>query len=267
MSKVVLITGASSGLGLSIAEFLSSNGHVVYGTSRKPQASSGKVRMLQSDVTDESGIISAVKTILSEQGRIDVLINNAGLGIAAPMETVSISDVASVLDTNVIGIIRTIQAVLPQMRRQGSGLILNISSIGAEIGLPYRGVYSASKAAVDRISEALRSELAPFGIQVSVIQPGAVKTEINKNRIRTELPADSVYKKNYDAAYGLINESINQGLNAEAFGRLVNDILQQKRVKAIYRLGNRTEKLSVLLKRLLPAATFEKMIRKHYGLE
>lgn len=264
---IVLITGASSGLGLHIADYLQSRGHIVYGTSRKLQDHTGKFQMLQADVTDDESIRAAVARIIREQGRIDVLINNAGLGIAAPMETVAIADVQRVLDTNVVGVIRTMQAVLPQMRLQGSGLILNISSIGAEIGLPYRGVYSASKAAVDRMSEALRSELAPFGIQVSVIQPGAVKTEINKNRIRTELPSDNVYKKNYDLAYGLISQSIDQGQDPEAFGKLVHEILQQKKVKAVYRLGNRTEVLSVVLKTILPTSTFEKMIRKHYGLK
>jgi NAD(P)-dependent dehydrogenase (short-subunit alcohol dehydrogenase family) len=267
MPKVVFITGASSGLGLSIAQVLQQNGHVVYGTSRKPQPAPEGIRMLVADVTDAESIAAAVTQIIGERGRLDVVINNAGLGIASPVETANITDVQRILDTNVTGVIRVVQAVLPSMRRQGSGLLINISSIGAEMGLPYRGVYSASKAAVDRLTEALRTELAPFGIQACVIQPGGVRTEINRNRLRAELPADSVYKKSFATTYELIDKSVAEGLEAAVFGRLVLQIMEQKQVKAVYRLGKPMEKLSVLLKRLLPAPVFENMIRKHYGLK
>lgn len=267
MSKVVFITGASSGLGLSIAAYLSKQGHIVYGTSRKAQADTEGIRMLVADVTDSQSIDSAIAQIIAEQGRLDVVINNAGLGIASPIETVTIDDVQRVLDTNVTGVIRVVQAVLPLLRKQGYGLFINISSIGAEMGLPYRGVYSASKAAVDRITEALRTELAPFGVQACIIQPGGVRTDINKNRIKVELPEGNVYKQSFDKTYELINQSVAGGMEAEAFGKLIEQIMQEENVKALYRLGNRTEKLSVLLKRLLPATMFENMIRKHYGLK
>jgi len=265
MSKVVFISGASSGLGLSIADYLSRTGHIVYGSSRSPLEQK-QFKMLVADVTNPLSLRDAVSHIIKEQGRLDVVINNAGLGIASPVETVPLVDVQRVLDTNVTGVISVVQAVLPQMRLQKSGLIINISSIGSEIGLPYRGVYSASKAAVDRLTEALRTELAPFGVQACIVQPGGVRTDINKNRIRVNLPDDNVYKQNFEAAYDLINKSVAEGLEAEVFGKLVQRIMQQKKVKAVYRLGNTTEKLSVYLKRMLPSAVFENMIRKHYGL-
>jgi NAD(P)-dependent dehydrogenase (short-subunit alcohol dehydrogenase family) len=267
MSKVVFITGASSGLGLSIAQYLSENGFVVYGTSRSKQQNIGNIRMLVADVTSQESLQTAVAQIVSEQGRIDVVINNAGLGIASPVESVPIEDVQRVLDTNVTGVIRVVQAVLPQMRQQRSGLVINISSIGSEIGLPYRGVYSASKAAVDRLTEALRTELAPFGVQACIIQPGGVQTDINKNRLRVDLPAGNVYRKNFDATYELINKSVAEGMEPQKLGELVLHILQQEKVRGVYRVGNRTEKLSVLLKRILPGNMFENMIRKHYGLK
>lgn len=222
--------------------------------------------MLAADVTDPQSIDTAISTILQEQGRLDVLINNAGLGIAGPIEMVSTADVQRVLDTNVTGVVRMVQAVLPHMRSQGAGLIINISSIGAEMGLPYRGVYSASKAAVERITEALRTELSSFGVQACTIQPGGVRTNINQNRLKTNLPAGNVYKQPFENAYKIINNSVDEGLDSEVFSRLIHDIIQSKNVKAIYRVGKTMERLSVLLKRALPASVFENMIRKHYGL-
>lgn len=266
MSKVVLITGAAGGLGEGIASYLSEKGHIVYGTSRRSPLSSGPFRMLAVDVTDAGSLAAAVARIMQEQGRLDVLINNAGLGIASPVETLAMDDVHRILDTNVTGVIRSVQAVLPQMRARGSGLIINISSIGAEMGLPYRGLYSASKAAVDRLTEALRTELAPFGVQACIIQPGDIRTNINKNRLRATLPAGSVYKQSFDSTYALMDAGVDKGLEPRAFGMLVERIMCSNRVKRCYRLGRPLERLSVVLKALLPAATFDRMIRKHYGL-
>lgn len=266
MSKIVLVTGASSGLGLSIAQHLAKAGYTVYGTSRHAHAAEG-FTMLVADVTDQQSIDAAIGFILQKYGRLDVLINNAGLGIASPVETAPIDGVQKVLDTNVTGVIRMVQAVLPPMRSQRSGLIINISSIGAEMGLPYRGVYSASKAAVDRLTEALRTELAPFGVQACIVQPGGVKTNINQNRLKADLPADNVYKQSFENTYKIINESVSGGLDSAVFGQLIQSIIEAKKVKALYRLGKGMEKLSVMLKRILPAATFENMIKKHYGLK
>lgn len=267
MSKIILITGASSGLGLSIATYLSKAGHKVYGTSRRVTTVDHGFTMLQADVTEDNSMQQAVEQIIREQGKLDVLINNAGLGIASPVETVSIMDVQRVLDTNVTGVIRAIQAVLPQMRAQQSGLIINISSIGAETGLPYRGVYSASKAAVDRLTEALRTEVSSFGVQVCSIQPGGVQTDINKNRLKVDLPEGNVYKKSFDHTYEVINSSVAEGLDPNIFSELISRLINEKQVQPLYRVGKRMEKLSIILKRLLPAKTFENMIKKHYGLK
>lgn len=267
MAKVILITGASSGLGETIANHLTDKGYIVYGTSRKIEQQTKKFRTLNMDVTSVESISNGIQKIVSEQGRIDVLVNNAGLGIASPVETVSLEDVQRVMDTNVIGIIRTTQAVLPTMRQQKNGLIINISSIAAEAGLPYRGVYSASKAAADRITEAMRLELSPFGVQVCSVQPGGVKTDINNNRIKVELPQGNVYKENFDRTYELINESVSQGLNPEIFGTLIENIINSSRVKRVYRVGKPIEKLSVILKRVLPVSRYEKMIKNHYKIK
>lgn len=266
MPKVILITGASTGLGESIATYLAQRGYVVYGTSRQADTTGKSYTMLPMDVTSSESIQQGVEQIIRREGRLDVLINNAGLGIAAPVELLPLDDVQKVFDTNVTGVIRAVQAVLPVMRRQRSGLIINISSIAAEAGLPYRGAYSASKAAVERLTEALRLELAPFGVQATSVQPGGTRTDINKNRLRASIAADSVYKATFDRTYELIDQSVSEGIDPAVFGPLVESIINAPKVARLYRVGKPLEKLSVLLKRLLPTTIYERMIRRHYEM-
>lgn len=266
MSKVVLVTGASSGLGAYIATYLTQKGYQVYGTSRSIEGQSKPFKTLNMDVCDASSVQQGVDRILKEAGSLDVLINNAGLGIAAPVENLPIDEFQRVMDTNLMGSLRTIQAVLPTMRAQRKGHIINISSIAAEAGLPYRGGYSATKAALDRLTEALRLELATYGIQVCSVQPGGVKTDINKNRLKVNLPDGNPYKQTFEHTYTLIDESVSQGLDVAVFGPQIESIIESPTVKRIYRIGKPIEKLSVLLKRILPVGTYEKMIRNHYKM-
>ncbi|PSL44632.1 NADP-dependent 3-hydroxy acid dehydrogenase YdfG [Chitinophaga niastensis] len=263
--KVVLITGASSGLGLAVASYLWTNGYIVYGASRSIQGDKYPFHTLQMDVAQEASIETAVGAIIQEQGHIDVLINNAGLGLIGPSEYLSLSDVAKVMDVNVLGALRSIQAVLPQMRSQKSGLIINISSIASENGLPYRAAYSASKASLDRITEALRAELASFGVQACYIQPGGFNTEINDNRMVTLLKGDA-YKGSWERCHRIIKDSVSLGLSPAMLGPAVEKIIESKRVKRCYRIGKPLEKLSVVLKKLLPDHIYDKMIRKHFEI-
>ena len=178
-SKVVLVTGASKGLGQAIAQRLVRNGHRVYGTSRKwNTGEKNGILTLGLDVTNEDSISKAVRAIIEAEGAIDVVINNAGIGIQGAIEDLSVADAHKALDTNLFGVHRVLKHVLPHMRSRKSGKIINISSIGANMGLPYRGFYSASKAALDRYSEALSIEMAPWGIQVRTIEPGDFKSDI-----------------------------------------------------------------------------------------
>jgi NADP-dependent 3-hydroxy acid dehydrogenase YdfG len=266
MSKVILITGASSGLGEAIANYLSEKGYIVYGTSRSITDKGQKFKPLAMDVCSKESIDKAVATILNEHHKIDVVINNAGIGIAGPVEHLDISQVEKVLNTNFFGVIRVCQSVFPSMRKNNSGLVINISSIGSEIGLPYRAGYSASKAAMDRISEGMRMEVKKFGIQICTVQPGGIVTDINKNRILTELPENSAYKESFDRTYKIVNESVSTGLPAAAFGPFIEKIILSKKVKRNYRVGKFTEKLSVQLKRFLPDYVFEKIIMGHYKI-
>lgn len=263
---VVLVTGASSGIGEVIANHLSGKGHIVYGTSRSIKPEEHQFQALQMDVTDTSSVGNAIGLIIEEQGHIDVVINNAGIGILGALEHIPADDVKKLFNTNVIGMVNVCQAVIPFMRKKGSGKIINISSIGSEMGLPYRAPYSASKAAVDRLTEALRLELGCFGIQLCSIQPGGVATDIEKNRLKAPMPQDSPYQESFTRATAVINNSVNQGLDPRDIGYLVEQLLHKKRLKRTYRIGKTKEKLAVVIKKLLPSFVFENMLRKNYNI-
>jgi len=267
MSKVALVTGASSGLGKSLCEVLSERGYRVFGTSRKPEQQQAAFPMLALDLTDPPSIRQAVEQVMAEAGRIDILINNAGVGMAAPLEKVPAADVHQLFQINVFGLLETCQAVLPQMRAQGQGMILNTGSIGGTVALPFRGIYCASKSAVEMLSETLRMEVGRFGIQVSTILAGDMRTPIRENWIGAYRGEDSVY----GPAYRTVTESVEAG-NAggmpprEVASRIERSI-RSGRLRRNLVIGHPTERLAIIARRLLPAAWFEGMILKHSKLD
>ncbi len=266
MNKVVLITGASSGLGKALAEQLAGKGYRVYGASRTPRNSGLPYQMVAMDVQDEDSVRRAIASIAEQEGRLDAVINNAGIGIAGPLEQLSMANIESVLDTNVKGAVRVMQAALPHLR-QSKGRVINISSIGALFGLPYRGIYCASKAAVDLITEALRMELAAHGVQACSIHAGDIKTNINANRIKDYNPQDTTYRESFERVYADIDKDVDKGLPAEEVARQVIRALEAPRLRRYYTVGKPLQKLSILAKRLLPAALFEKIIRGYSGMD
>lgn len=266
MSKVILVTGASAGLGEFLANYLADKGHIVYGTSRTVQQGNNRFKALSMDVCSSTSIQVAVETILNKEGRLDIVINNAGLGLANPFEHTPLTDIDRLLDTNVKGVVRVCQAVLPIMRKQGGGKIVQISSIASEFGLPYRGLYCASKAAVERYTEALRLEVRKFNIHLCLVQPGGIQTDINKNRMVAAVPADSPYKDSFQRCYDIINASVSQGYPLAPFGPALDRIIAASSLKPRYRVGKWTEKFSVALKRLLPSSVFEFILLSHYKI-
>lgn len=180
MSKVVLITGCSSGIGHDLARRLARAGvgYTVIATARQPEtlADLQVPLKLPLDVTDKASVGSAVEEVVRRFGRIDVLVNNAGYAVRGAVEEIAEEQVRDMFDVNVYGVMRMLRAVLPQMRRQGAGRIINISSLAGKLAVPANGAYSASKFAVEALSDALRLEVAPFGIQVVLIEPGSIKT-------------------------------------------------------------------------------------------
>jgi NAD(P)-dependent dehydrogenase (short-subunit alcohol dehydrogenase family) len=262
MNKVVLVTGASSGLGRALATALAEKGYKVYGASRNPQGIEPFIQ-LRMDVQDDDSVVAAVKEILDKAGRIDILINNAGIGIAGPLEQLSMANIQRVFDTNVYGLIRVSQAVLPTLRQIGGGRIINISSIAAEVALPYRAVYSASKAAVDRLTEALRLEVERFGVEVCAIQAGDIRTAINDHRIMEYDEQDPAYNLVFAQVAKKMNESVDQGVPAEEMAAKIIEIMEKRRLKKLYPVGKPYQKLSIYLRRFLPASLFEFIIRSY----
>ena len=267
MAKVVLITGGSSGIGKSIGEFLSNKGYVVYGTSRNPDKyKDSAFTILQLDVKNMSSIEKTVESILAKEGRLDVLVNNAGVGITGPIEETPEVEIKANFETNFFGPINIIKSVLPQMRRQGEGLIINITSIAGYMGLPYRGVYSASKAALEIITESFRMELKDFNIEMTNVAPGDFATNIAAGRYHTPLIEGSPYEKPYGNTLEVMNTHVDTGSNPNMMAEAVFKIINTKKPKVHYKVGSFMQKFSIVLKRILPDKIFEKLLLKFYKL-
>lgn len=266
--KIVLVTGGSSGIGRSIGIYLTAKGHKVYGTTRKPtqHPDFDDFELLPLDVTQVEGIERTVSEIISREGRLDVLINNAGIGITGPIEETPHQEILKVFDTNFNGPIHMIKAVLPQMRSQGGGTIVNITSIAGHMGLPYRGFYSATKGALGLISEALRMETKDFGVKVCTLAPGDFATNIASGRYHAPVLEGSPYGKPYGQVMESIDRDVDQGGDPEMVARAVYRIINEKNPKVHYTVGAFMQRFSLILKRLLPDKVYEKLLIDHYKL-
>ncbi len=265
--KVVLITGASSGIGKSIGDFLQKKGLIVYGTSRNPDKYTSNFTLLALDVSDVLSIETAVSEIVKIEGRLDILINNAGKGITGPVEETPLDEIKKAFDTNFFGVINVCKGVISIMRKQKNGLILNISSIAGYMGLPYRGLYSASKSAVSILSEVLSLETKQFGITVVDVAPGDFATNITAGRYHTPLFANSNYKKHYKKVLKQIDDEVDEGLEPEIMAKAIYKIIQTKKPKVRYRVGTFMQRYAIYIKRLLSDRFYEKILMKHYGLK
>ncbi|MGE8339615.1 MAG: SDR family oxidoreductase [Flavobacterium sp.] len=267
MSKVVLITGGSSGIGKSIGEFLDQKGFVVYGTSRNPEKVLNSVFPLVAlDVRNSDSIKTAVNKIIETSGRLDIVINNAGVGITGPLEEIPTEEIRNNFETNFFGPIEVMKAALPQMRKQNSGLIINITSIAGYMGLPYRSVYSASKGALELITEALRMEVKAFGVEITNVAPGDFATNIAAGRYHAPVIKDSAYEKVYGDVLATMNDHVDAGSNPNEMAEAVYKIIQTKKPNVHYKVGAFMQKFSIVLKRALPDKMYEKMLMNHYKL-
>lgn len=267
MKKIVLITGGSSGIGKSIGEYLVQKGFQVFGTSRNPeQYANSQFPLIKMDVRDENSIKMAVESLILQTGKLDIVINNAGVGITGPLEEMPMSEIKNNFDTNLFGPIAVIQAVLPQMRQQKSGLILNITSIAGYMGLPYRSVYSASKGALELITEAVRMEVKSFGISLANVAPGDFATNIAAGRFHAPVLKNSAYEEVYSTVLSTMNEHVSDGSNPIEMAEAVFKIIQNKNPKIHYKVGFFMQKFSIVLKRILPDKMYEKMLMNHYKL-
>ncbi len=267
IKPVVLVTGASSGIGEAIANKLAAEGYKVYGTSRRG-AKSGQYSfpMLALDVTDDVSVVAAVNQLLALEGRIDVLVNNAGFGVApAAAEESSIEQAKSVFDTNFLGMVRMTRTVVPQMRRQRSGRIINMGSILGLVSVPYAALYCASKHAVEGYSEALDHELRGYGIRVSVIEPAYTKTQFEVNNLQPDTKLD-VYQQIRTQVTKMVNQAMENGDQPSVVADVVLKTIRAEQPKRRYTAGKAAAQLQ-FLRRFAPAGLFDAAIRKNLQLD
>jgi len=277
-NKVILITGASSGLGSAIAKALAAKGYRVFGTIRSPRATSdgattdgaasGGFTTLSLDVTKDESVRTCVSEVIRVAGRIDAVINNAGMGIAGAIEDTAPEEAQSQFDTNFFGLHRVCRAVLPHLRAQRAGTIINMSSLAGRIALPFQGFYSATKFAIEAYTEALRMEVRPFGIVVSMIEPGDFATSFTANRRMTaeNVPVSPYYEPAMRAIATMArDEQANQDLSPVIAA--VETILESRRPALRYPRANALQRTFNALRPFLPQSLAEYLIRDAYGLK
>ena len=267
-AKIALVTGASSGIGEATAERLAKAGYKVYGTSRRGAANAGKpsFEMLPLDVTSDESVAAAVSEVMRRHGRIDLLVNNAGFGVApAGAEESSLDQARSIFETNFFGLVRMTRAVVPHMRRQGSGRIINIGSVLGFLPMPYGALYAATKHAVEGYSESLDHELRTRGIRVSVIEPAYTKTPFDANLMEPDAKLDE-----YREVRAGMSKRVHEVMaTAEPPGVVADTVLKAAnaaRPKIRYAAGRLANRLR-LLRRFAPAGVVDAGIRKDLRLD
>ncbi len=269
-NSVILISGCSSGIGLSLAREFASRGCRVFATARKPEViehlKSEKINTLPLDVTDQQSIDACVAEALARAGRIDVLVNNAGYALIGPIIDLSIDDLRREFETNVIGLVALTKAVAPQMIERKSGLVVNIASVSGICATPFAGAYCATKAAVNLLSVSMRIELAPFGIAVVTVQPGAIKSKFGEAASNSiKLREDSVYAPVAGYIQERATSSQKNPTTAEEFSRKLVDSLFLKTIPKVIRLGRQSTQLPLVA--ALPADQFDHLMSKTFGLK
>lgn len=265
MKKVILVTGASSGMGKEFVKMLIANGHIVYGGARRLEKMDDihqiGAKILNLDVTSEESMINGVNTIIKNEGKIDILINSAGFGLQGALEDVSIDDAKYQLEVNVFGLMKLVQMVLPHMRQQHSGTIINISSVAGKVSSPLGGWYHASKHALETLSDSLRMEVKQFGINVVVIEPGAVKSEWGN------IAMDNVLKMSGQGAYSSMVKAYVDSIknltpkasDPNVITKLVQKAIKTKHPKTRY-VGGFMAKPVIFLHSLLSDKLFDAML-------
>ena len=263
---MILITGASAGIGRACADHMHRAGWTVIGASRRG-TSPGSWAPLTMDVDRDDDVEKGVAQVLEEHGRLDAIVAGAGWGLAGPAEHTPLSSAKGQLETNLWGAVRLVQAALPAMRGQGSGRVVLISSIGGLIGLPFQAFYSASKFALEGYGEALAYEVAPFGISVTMLEPGNVRTDFTANRRNVEpSDGDESYGPALAKAIGLIERDEANGASPDDVAAALERLLRAKRPPRRVSVGKLDERVGIAAKRLLPYRIFEKAAAGSLGV-
>jgi short-subunit dehydrogenase len=268
MAKVILITGASSGIGKACAVYLAQKGYKVYGTSRKTSEPIQEYEMLKLDVTDPASVQQAVNAVISKEGRIDVLLNNAGSGLGGAIENFSEEEMQKDMAVVFFGMARMMKAVLPYMRKEKKGLIINISSIMGFIALPFQGYYSASKFALEGLSESLRMEVKSFGINIALINPGDFRTGFTANRqIIDAQNSSNPYSEQFIATFAQVEKDENGGSDPILIAKKVEKIINTSKPSFHYLVGRFDQRFAVTLKKIIPEKLFCSIICATYKLK
>ena len=276
--RTVLVVGASSGIGRACAVRLARRGHRVFGTTRRPTGEveaalrrelrdSDRLEMVRMDVDDVRSVEEGVHAVVERAERLDGVVNCAGFGIGGSIEDTSDDEAKAIFETNFFGTVRVCRAVLPIMRKQGSGTIVNVSSIGGRIAVPFVGLYGATKFAIEGLTEALRMEVHRFGVRVVLVEPGDFATGFTDNRrpARDALENEA-YGDAYRAALAVIERDERGGSSPEAVARLVERILVARSPRLRYTVGALFQRVAVVLRIVLPARLFGWGLRKYYRI-
>lgn len=263
--KIVLITGASAGIGSATARTLAQAGYRVFGGVRNPDSAPGVpgVEYLQMDVRNDASVASAVRTVLEKAGRVDILINNAGVLLVGPVEATSDTEANALFDVNVFGVLRAVRAVLPSMRAQRSGLIVNISSVLGFMPAPFMGLYASSKHALEGLSESLDHEVRALGIRVVLLQPSFTRTKLDLTAQRTQTAIDDYVAASASSAAAVRQQMETAPEPSEVAHRILRVVGGARRLR---QPADGRAKLLSVLRRFAPSAQVDKSLRRAFGL-
>ncbi len=260
--KIAIVTGASSGIGSFTAKALKNSGCIVYDLSRRNIPQDGVIH-LDTDVTDEENVNASVRHIADTHGRIDIVVNCAGFGISGAVEFTRLEDAKSQFEVNFFGTVNVNKAVIPQMRKQGGGRIVNISSVAAVAHIPFQTYYSATKAATESYTCALANEVKPFGITVTAIQPGDIATGFTSARQKS-FDGDDIYDGRISRSVAGMEKDEQKGMSPRVAGRYIAKIALKNKVKPLYSIGFGYKAICVLLK-IFPCSAKNKIIGMLYA--
>jgi len=269
MGKVILVTGASSGIGLACATALQAKGHTVYGSSRDlGRIKAVSFKPIELDVTSDASVKAAIDKIISAEGKIDVLVNNAGNGVTGPAYAMPVDYAKKQFEVNFFGVVRVSSAVLPKMIEAKQGLVVNIGSLAGLFGLPYQGLYSASKYAIEGYSQSLRMELRGTGVKVTIINPGDFKSDFTQNRERVPFTLkNEKLEAQYNSAVASMEKDESIGSDPAIIGKKLCEIVEKSSPAHRYLVGAIGQTIAVTLKSILPNGWFELLMNDHYGIK
>ncbi|HUC36448.1 MAG TPA: SDR family NAD(P)-dependent oxidoreductase [Acidimicrobiales bacterium] len=264
--RVALVTGASAGIGRACAERLAAAGWVVVGASRRGTAAQGWPSLVM-DVDDDTSVCDGVAGLIQAHGRVDALVVAAGWGLAGAVEHTTVGEAKSQLETNFWGAVRTVQAVMPIMRRQGAGRIVLMSSIGGLIGIPFQAFYSASKFALEGMAEAMAYEVEPFGIFLTLVEPGNFATDFTASRrMAAAADADGTYREALRKAVAVMEHDEANGAAPAQVAATVQKVLESGHPPRRVSAGKAGERIGLLAKRILPFRVFQAAAKRSLGV-